>query len=86
MASQPKVPRPSNDTGADGELSSTNALIDEIEEVQNAIDNLNEQASEEILKYYLSPDLEDENENDDEDEDDDDDQDLDEDETGGADV
>nr|CAX79714.1 Phosphatase 2A inhibitor I2PP2A [Schistosoma japonicum] len=50
MATQPKVPRPSNDSGADGELSSTNALIDEIEEVQNAIDNLNEQASEEILK------------------------------------
>lgn len=31
-------------------MSGTNAIIDEIEEVQNAIDNLNEQASEEILK------------------------------------
>lgn len=28
----------------------TGAIIDEIEEVQNSIDNLNEQASEEILK------------------------------------
>jgi hypothetical protein len=51
MATQPKVPRSSSDSAADGEIGvNTNALIDEIEEVQNAIDNLNEQASEEILK------------------------------------
>ncbi|KAA3677298.1 hypothetical protein P879_02785 [Paragonimus westermani] len=51
MATQPKVPRSANDAGADGDMGAgTNAIIDEIEEVQNAIDNLNEQASEEILK------------------------------------
>lgn len=46
MASQPKVPRPANDV--DGVVEA--GTIDEIEEVQNLIDNLNEQASEEILK------------------------------------
>ncbi|THD26549.1 SET translocation (myeloid leukemia-associated) B [Fasciola gigantica] len=50
MATQPKVPRSSNDSAADGESANANATIDAIEEVQNAIDNLNEQASEEILK------------------------------------